>query len=95
MKKLYEMGIQYMNSWTWQKCSQEAIEILKDAGFTHRVNERSLRTLNTKFRVNEKLSVPFLSGTSTPSIFQVVPEFKDKIVRYCNKQVAEGTLSVD
>ena len=51
LKKLYEIGIQHMNCWTWRKYSTEAISILNDAGFTHRVNERSLRTLNTKFRV--------------------------------------------
>ena len=95
LKNLYEIAIQNMNSFTWTECSIEAISVLCDAGFTHKLHNRSLRDLNMKYRVNEKLHVPLSVSKSKPIIFEIIPEFKDKIVRFCNEQVAEGTLSVD
>ena len=95
MKKLYEIAIQNINSWSWTKCSTEAISVLNDAGFSHIKHERRLRDLNMKYRLNEKLPVSYI-GTNRPTIvFEIMPELKDKIVRFCNERVAEGTLSVD
>ena len=95
LKKLYEVAIQNMNSWTWQQCAQAAIAELNDAGFNHIKNERTLRNLNMRYRVNQKLAVPFSISTRKPFIFLILPEMRNKIVIFCNQQVKEGTLSTD
>ena len=84
-----------MNTWTWQQCTQAAISVMNDAGFNHIKNERTLRNLNMTYRVNEKVPVPFSVSTRQPFIFLIMPELKHKIVLFCNKQVADGTLSTD
>ena len=95
LKKAYEIAIQNMNSWTWKECCLRAIAELSDAGFSHIKNERTLRNLNMKFRVNHKIPVPFSFSTRKPYIFLILPELKDKIVHFCNLQVKEGTLSTE
>ena len=39
LKKVYEIAIQNMNSWTWKQCAEAAIAELNDAGFSHIKNE--------------------------------------------------------
>ena len=74
-----------MNSWTWKEYSTEAIYILSDVGFNYLQGEILLSNLSMKYRINEKLPVTFSVTNCEPYIFQIMPELKNKIVRYCKK----------
>ena len=84
-----------MNKCTWTDCIRLAIQDLEDCGLVHISNKRTVRMLNQSFRHNEKLQSGYLNLNQEPQIFSVYPKVRDLIVKFCNEQVSEGTLSTD
>jgi len=82
---------------TWKMCCEEACSILNPLGVVQATNPTSIERYNLTFRSDETFPNPnqfaSLGKKPEPQMFQVYPELKERIERYCTANVA--TLSIE
>ena len=72
-----------------------AIKDLDEVGINYIKNEKTLRNWNKEFCCNETFIVPFSKSMREPKLFSFFPKARNKVVRYCNKQISVGSLSCE
>ena len=84
-----------MNEFSLKYCTENALSEINNNERQHIKNEKTLHLLNCKFRENSKLCVPYFNMKREPAIFSILPEFRNKIVKFCNEKISAGNLSTN
>ena len=84
-----------MNAITWTDCVKLAISELNNAGIYQFKGEKSIRLLNSIFRVCEYFAVPYSKPDREPKLFSSFLEARTQCILYCNNEVKQGSLSTE
>jgi len=83
--------------WTWKRCCDEACRLLNPIGINLATHCETVQRHNVVFKGTESFPHPNQHATlgkkPEPQMFQVCPELKEKVERFCTRNVA--TLSIE
>ena len=95
LKQAHESAIQFMNHKKWHECCEHAVQEIATLGISTVKNEKTIPRLNIQFRNGERLTVSNARSQREPKLFTLFPEFQEKFVTHCNKQIKQGGSSTE
>ena len=84
-----------MNIEAWRIFCIKAISFLSHIGITYVNNEKTICKWNQRFKKFEKFDFPYGRQLREPKLCNFLPEARNKMIRFCNKEITSEHLSTE